>query len=131
MAVTSGIDGTLFLGTEGSEVEIVGINRWNLARNRAKSTYVNNATGGLALPLGGAKSYEGSADFHCDGVLPTGILEGVTGQIQLAGAGAGGTPTNGYEGDVEIFDVELETTVSEEAITGSFNFHFTEAPVAL
>jgi len=112
--VLCGIDGQVLDGSD----DIANITSWEVTKSAKIGEYVSSTTSGIVKRLVGAKDWEGSCDFTCDGELPTNMpAEGDACTLHLIAATG-----IGWTGAAFVETIKITSPVDETPISGSMTF---------
>lgn len=126
MAVITGKDGSVAVGSSGSEVNVTKITSWSISIEADTLEFTNFGSGGWKENMGSLKSWTGSIEGFADTAQTATLAVGTTVSVVLV---EGGTGSSTYTGDAIVTSQSVDAATAD-LVTVSFDFtgsgHLTE-----
>ena len=118
MAVITGKDGSVAVGSAGSEVNVTKITSWSISVEADTLEFTNFGSGGWKENMGSLKSWSGSIEGFADTAQTATIAVGTTVSVVLVEGGAGSST---YTGDAIVTSKSVDSSTAE-LVSISFDF---------
>ena len=118
MAVITGKDGSVAVGSEGSEVNVTKITSWSISIEADTLEFTNFGSGGWKENMGSLKSWSGSIEGFADTAQTATLAVGTTVSVVLV---EGGTGSGTYTGDAIVTSKSVDAATAD-LVTVSFDF---------
>lgn len=118
MAVITGKDGSVAVGSSGSEVNVTKITSWSISIEADTLEFTNFGSGGWKENMGSLKSWSGSIEGFADTAQTATIAVGATVSVVLVEGGSGSST---YTGDAIVTSKSVDSSTAE-LVSISFDF---------
>jgi len=118
MAVITGKDGSVAVGSLGAEVNVTKITSWSISIEADTLEFTNFGSGGWKENMGSLKSWSGSIEGFADTAQTATLAVGTTVSVVLV---EGGTGSSTYTGDAIVTSQSVDAATAD-LVTVSFDF---------